>query len=115
VLLSSYTKGWCIGIYGTTLIDVAFLKSHTLIVITNPNEWDIEVTSPPHKRAEGGSLLCSHFSDEFGRTDKNRLFFGTNDAQKKQRRIALRAVLSPSFRTSSTPLTTAFSSITISV
>ena len=61
MLLSSYTKRWCIGIYGTTLIDVAFLKSHTLIVITNPNEWDIEVTSHLHKRAEGASLLCSHF------------------------------------------------------
>jgi len=61
VLLSSYTKRWCIGIYGTTLIDVAFLKSHTLIVITNPNAWDIGVTSHPYKRAEGGSLLCSDF------------------------------------------------------
>jgi len=65
VLLSSYTKRWCIGIYGTALSDVAFLKSHTLIVITNPNEWDIQVTSCSHKKAEGGSLLCSLFFGEF--------------------------------------------------
>jgi hypothetical protein len=83
VLLSSYTKRWCIGIYGTALIDVAFLKSHTLIVITNPNEWDIQVTSCSHKRAEGESLLCSLFLVNSG--SKKQPFFGTNDAQKKNK------------------------------
>jgi len=65
------------------------------------------------RRAEGGSILCSRFFSADWPRSKTECFYEARKRPNKKTKTD--RPTGPSLRTSSTPLITAFSSITISV